>query len=125
MLRILIGVRDGGDWIGCQDGRRLGTSRWVWTRRARVVSMCAWARNGLTRRPTAFLMSDKFVLVAHGECGGDDDGRGVDTWRLLVTFPPRPTPIPCTRGQAYWCWCCLSPCQFNNPAAVGVVGFRD
>ena len=46
-------------------------------------------------------------------------------WRLLVTFPPRPAPLPRTRGQACWCWCCLSSCQFNNPAAVGVVGFRD
>ena len=79
VLPILIGVRDGGDWIGSQDGHRLGTSRWVWTRRARVVSLFAWARIGLTRRPAAFLMSAKFVLVAHGACGGDDDGRGVNT----------------------------------------------
>ena len=41
--------------------------------------MFAWARIGLTRRPALFLMSAKFVLVAHGACGGDDDCRGVDT----------------------------------------------
>ena len=41
-----------------------------------MVLRFAWARNGLTRRPVQFLMSAKFILVAHGACGGDDDGRG-------------------------------------------------
>ena len=43
-----------------------------------MVLRFAWARNGLTRRPVQFLMSAKFILVAHGACGGDDDGRGFE-----------------------------------------------
>jgi membrane-associated protein len=53
-----------GDAIAYGNGRRLGTSRWAWMRRARVASIFGWAHRGLSRRPALFLVAAKFVPVA-------------------------------------------------------------
>ena len=64
VLAVAIIASTAGDAVAFANGNRLGTTRWAWMRRPRLVAMFRWAEQGLVRRPALFLVSAKFVPVA-------------------------------------------------------------
>ena len=64
VLAVAIIASTAGDAVAFANGNRLGTTRWKWMRRPRLVAMFRWAEQGLVRRPALFLVSAKFVPVA-------------------------------------------------------------
>lgn len=52
-----------GDNLTYLLGRRIGTERWGWMRRPRVVSAIDLARRSLTRRGALFIMTARFIPV--------------------------------------------------------------
>lgn len=64
ILVLAIVASTAGDAVAFANGSRLGTRRWAWMRRPRLVAMFRWAERGLVRKPALFLVTAKFVPVA-------------------------------------------------------------
>jgi len=52
-----------GDTIAFMIGRSIGTDRFAWMRRRRVVRAVDWARRGLDRRATLLILTARYVPV--------------------------------------------------------------